>query len=186
MKVIINEEKIVTACLNGDRKAQEQLYNLFAGKMYGVCLRYAHCPEKAADYLQDGFVKVFNNLSKFQFDGSFEGWIRRVMVNTALDDIRKTSRLQVINDYDEQIADNATNGILDQMGAEDIMELIQGLPQGYRAVFNLYCIEGYAHKEIAEMLNINEGTSKSQLNRAKAMLKSKLIDNNRYNEIAAQ
>lgn len=138
-------------------------------------MRYASDRDTASDILQDGFVKVFNALSKFGFDGSVEGWIRRIVVNTAIDHFRKTSKLHMVVDMEEvEVADSASVHFLSQLAAEDILQLIQKLPPGCRTVLNMYVLEDYSHKEIAQMLAISEGTSKSQLARAKALLASQL------------
>jgi RNA polymerase sigma factor (sigma-70 family) len=161
---------------------QELLYQRFSSKMYAVCLRYASNADDAQDLLQEGFIKVFRNLAKFRKEGSFEGWIRRVFVNTAIEHYRKKVNLNSIGDREEQtIADTSLN-ILDQLGEQDIIQLVQELAPGYRSVFNMYVIEGYSHKEIGEIMGISEGTSKSQLARAKAILQKKVeefLDNNR-------
>lgn len=176
LKVLINEDKLISDCLNGKSQAQEQLYHLYSKKMFGVCLRYAHCHEKASDILQDGFIKVFRSLKSFSGKGSFEGWIRRIITNTAIDHCRKANKMYVISEYDQSIPDENSNDILAQMGAEDIINLLQTLSVGYRTVFNMFVIEGYSHKEIAEKLEINEGTSKSQLARAKKQLKNLILN----------
>lgn len=166
---------LVYKCLQNDRKAQSELYQLFAGKMFAVCMRYASDYDTASDILQDGFVKVFNALTKFGFDGSVEGWIRRIMVNTAIDYFRKASKLHVMTDIDEvEVADTGSDHFLSKMASEEIIAVIQKLPQGYRTVLNMYVLEDYSHKEISEMLGISEGTSKSQLARAKALLATQL------------
>ncbi len=135
---------------------QELLYQRYSPKMYAVCLRYASNADDAQDLLQEGFIKVFRNLDKFRKEGSFEGWVRRVFVNTAIEQYRKKVNLNSIGDREEQtIADNAWN-VLDQLGEKDIIGLVQELAPGYRAVFNMYVIEGYSHKDIGEMLGISE------------------------------
>ena len=178
----ITENDLINGCLAGDRRMQELLYQRFSPKMYAVCLRYASNADDAQDLLQEGFIKVFRNLAKFRKEGSFEGWIRRVFVNTAIEHYRKKVNLNSIGDREEQtIADTSLN-ILDQLGEQDIIQLVQELAPGYRSVFNMYVIEGYSHKEIGEIMGISEGTSKSQLARAKAILQKKVeefLDNNR-------
>jgi len=168
-------DDIVKKCVKGDRKAQQQLYKQFYRKMMGVCYRYSNNAEDAKDLLQDGFVKVFTNLGKYNFEGSLEGWIRRIMVNTAIDYYRKNRNIFFINDDDNSILENSkivsANSIYSQFGVNDIMEAIQSLSPAYKAVFNLSVIEGYPHKEIAKRLNISEGTSKSNLAKAKQNLK---------------
>ena len=144
----------------------------------GVCYRYSNNAEDAKDLLQDGFVKVFNNLKKYNFNGSLEGWVRRIMVNTAIDHFRKNKNVFMVNDEDGFILENSkvesANTIYSQFGVEDIMEAIQSLSPAYKAVFNLNVIEGFPHKEIAEKLKISEGTSKSNLAKAKMKLRTLL------------
>ncbi len=176
---------LVYKCLKNDRKAQTELYGLFSRKMFAVCMRYANDYDTASDILQDGFVKVFNSLEKFGFDGSVEGWIRRIMVNTAIDYFRKASKLHAMDDIDEvDVADSSSVHFLSQLESQEIIKVLQQLPTGYRTVLNLYALEDFSHKEIAGMLGISEGTSKSQLARAKVMLKSLLIQKNMHYEAA--
>ena len=138
--------------------------------MYGVCLRYAGSAEEAEDVLQEGFIKVFNKIGSFRGDGSFEGWIRRIFVNTAIEYYRKKIYLQPITEYEEDTLEGKYLSVLDKLEEKDIIQLVQQLSPGYRTVFNMYVIEGYSHKQIAEALGISEGTSKSQLSRAKQIL----------------
>lgn len=143
--------------------------------MYALCLRYANDEDEAKDILQDGFIKVFLNLKQFNNKGSFEGWIRRIVVNTALERFRDKSYLFAINmDNNYESGDREYDHILSDIAANDLLKLIQELSPQYRMVFNLYAIEGYSHKEICNMLNIKEGTSKSNLSRAREILKEKV------------
>lgn len=170
-----NYSEIIKACLKGNRAAQNRLYQLFADKMYGMCLRYADNEDEAKDILQDGFIKVFLNLKQFNNKGSFEGWIRRIIANTALERFRDKNYLFAINMETEYNANNKQyDHILSDLAAKDLLKLIQELSPQYRMVFNLYAIEGYSHKEICEKLNIKEGTSKSNLSRAREILKEKV------------
>jgi len=146
--------------------------------MFGICLRYAANSEDAKDILQDGFVKVFVNLGKFKGIGSFEGWMRRIFVNTAIEHYRKKNQLYAISENQEENISNHEVSALDALEADDIIRLISELPNGYRTVFNLFAVEGYSHKEIATMMNISEGTSKSQYARAKAWLQEKIGNRN--------
>jgi len=158
---------------------QELLYRKFSSKMYGVCLRYSGNSEDANDLLQEGFIKVFKNLEKFRSEGSFEGWIRRIFVNTSIEHFRKKVKLYNVTEVQENTIEDFDLSVLDTLAEKDIMMLINGLSPGYKTVFNMHVVEGYSHKEIAAMLGINEGTSKSQLARAKGVLKKsleKLID----------
>ena len=168
-------DSLLEGCRRGDRKAQESLYKILASRMMGICMRYAKDTFEAEDVLQMGFVKVFQKISDFRGEGSFEGWIRRIMVNTAIESYRKNLRNLNLVDIDE-VYDQPQN-TFDMSGLElkDLLKLVQQLPNGYRLVFNLYVIEGYSHKEIANQLGITEGASKSQLSRARAILKEKII-----------
>jgi RNA polymerase sigma factor (sigma-70 family) len=170
------EAQIIQGCMAGDRKFQQALYNQFSGKMFSVCLRYANEYNSAQDLLQEGFVKVFKNIEKFRSEGAFEGWVRRIFVNTAIEHYRKHVNLYALHDsevnYYEAYEDNA----LETLKHADILKMIQTLSDGYRTVFNLYVIEGYSHKEIGEMMNISEGTSKSQLARARYLLQKMITE----------
>lgn len=168
----INEQynKLIEGCLHNKREAQYQLYQLLAGKMFSVCLRYAKDRETAEDLLQEGFVRVFNNIEKFRGDGSFEGWVRRIMVNISVENYRKNNKMYPIVNIEQTQIEDSVIPLNDDLEVEDLMRLIEQLSPGYKTVFNMYVIEGYSHKEIAEMLNITEGTSKSQLARARYLL----------------
>jgi RNA polymerase sigma factor (sigma-70 family) len=171
----ISESDLIAGCIAGDRKMQEELYNRFAPKMYAVCLRYANNTEDAQDLLQEGFIKVYKNLHRFRAEGSFEGWIRRVFINSSIEHYRrKSAKLSTVSDKEESTIEDTDISALDNLAEKDIINLIQDLSPGYRTVFNLYVVEGYSHKEIGELLNISEGTSKSQLARAKAILQKKV------------
>lgn len=171
----MKESALVKKCIDGDQKAQRALFEMYAPKMLGVCLRYAKNQEQAEDVLQDGFIKVFKNLSKFSGSGSLEGWVRRIMVNTSLDQIRKDVKFQDNVDFDEVDFKIETNSfIVEGLEAEDLLLLINSMPDGYKTVFNLFAIEGYSHKEIADQLSITENTSKSQYSRARSFLQQKL------------
>ena len=166
---------LVNECVKGNAKAQRMLFDKFAGKMMTVCLRYAKNTDQAEDVLQDGFVKVFMKLSDFKKEGSLEGWIRRIMVNTALDQIRKEVKFKGdldIEDVGYKLENNAF--IEEEMMAEDLMKLVRAMPDGYRIVFNMFAIEGYSHAEIASTLGVTENTSKSQYSRARAYLRERL------------
>jgi len=149
---------------------QEELYRRFSPRMYAVCLRYAGNSEEAEDILQEGFIKIFKKLGSFRSEGSFEGWIRRIFVNTAIEHFRRKRYLQPVTEKEENTVEGSYLSVLDNLAERDIMELIQQLSPGYRTVFNMYVVEGYTHKEIGDMLGISEGTSKSQLSRAKVIL----------------
>ncbi len=166
----ISESDLIKGCLAGDRGLQEQLYKKYAAKMYAICLRYCNKPEDAQDILQDGFVKVFKNLDRYRGDGSFEGWVRRIFVNTAIEHYRRQIHLYPVTEGQENVLETKERSVLDSLNMKDLMNIIQQLSPGYRTVFNLYAVEGYSHKEIADMLGISEGTSKSQLARARGVL----------------
>jgi RNA polymerase sigma factor (sigma-70 family) len=163
----LGENDMINGCIDGKRPYQKMLYDRFASKMLGVCMRYAKDRAEAEDMLQEGFIKVFKNLARFKYEGSFEGWVRRIMVFTAINFFKHRSRnfkedLDQVN-YDAPFDDN----IISQISAKEIIALVQQLPEGYRLVFNLFAIEGYSHKEIADILDIAVGTSKSQYSRAR-------------------
>ncbi len=171
----MDDTTLVIECVKGNVRAQQKLFDKFARKMLGVCLRYAKNTEQAEDVLQDGFVKVYSKLKDFKMEGSLEGWIRRIMVNTALDQIRKNGKLlgdMNIDDVGYKIENNSF--VFEGLIAEDLMKLVQAMPTGYKVVFNMFAIEGYTHFEIAQTLGISENTSKSQYSRARAHLREKL------------
>lgn len=172
----IIDSDLIKGSIEGNPKMQEALYAKFSPKMFAVCLRYAGNNDDAQDLLQEGFIKVFRNLTKFRNEGSFEGWMRRVFVNTSIEHYRRKVHLNSISEQEERIIEDVSVSILDQLAERDIIQLVQELSPGYRTVFNLYVIEGYSHKEIADMLHISEGTSKSQLARAKSILQKKVAD----------
>ncbi|MDD3688287.1 MAG: sigma-70 family RNA polymerase sigma factor [Tenuifilaceae bacterium] len=163
---------ILERCCESDRKAQQALYTIYAPTMYGVCLRYYPNTDIARDILQDGFVKVFENISSFRFEGSFEGWMRKIMVNTALEYHRKKTDGREVQINGEFIGLE----VFDHLDADyhNLLAIVAELPQQYRLVFNLYAIEGYSHAEIASMLSITESTSKSNYSRARAILREKV------------
>jgi RNA polymerase sigma-70 factor (ECF subfamily) len=170
----MTEKELIKGCIRENAHCQQQLFELYAGKMMAVCVRYSRHRLEAEDMLQESFVKVFDNLDKFAFKGSFEGWIRRIVVNTAL---KHNQRKYFTN---EQIAvehfpDSPVQPMAyAQLGEQELLKMIAHLPDGYRVVFNLYAIEGYSHREIAEMLEIKESTSRSQLVKARKMLQNQL------------
>lgn len=168
---IVTESDLIKACIDKDRRMQELLYNRFSPKMYGICLRYCKNEEDAQDLLQEGFIKVFKSLENYRFDGSFEGWVRRIFVNTAIARYRRTIFVSPITESHEASVDNKSWDVLDTFNEKDIIKMLQQISPGYRQVFNLFVIEGYSHKEIGEILDIEEGTSKSQLARAKKALR---------------
>jgi len=171
----MTDEHLVKGCLRGDANAQKALYQQFARKMMSICMRYANDREQAQDMLQDGFVKVFQKLEHFRSEGPLGGWIARTMVNTALDHVRRNKPYDHSVDLTEaEYLHQEDPKVLSHMTTDELMKLIQALPTGYRTVFNLFVIEGYPHKDIAEMLGISENTSKSQFMKARAYLRKLL------------
>lgn len=167
---------IIKGCLRGNRSDQELLYRRNASRMYGVCLQYTGNEEEASDVLQEGFIKVFENLPNFKFEGSFEGWVRKIMVNTALEKYRERHKLYRVDDIGSLsgIEEEIEVGEYTGMEADDLLEMIKALPPQYKIVFNLYAIEGYTHKEISGMLGISQSTSKSNLSRARTILQRRV------------
>lgn len=165
-------KKLIAQCKKQDRKAQEELYRTYAGKLFTLCLKYSTDYEQAKDNLQDGFIKIYQNISQYNGRGTFEGWMTRIMINTAIKKYEtKTFHLTV---YEEQLEDPEVE-IDDEIVSTDfLMQIIRELPERYRLVFNLYSMDGFTHKEIAKLLNITEGTSKSNLARARTKLKDQI------------
>jgi RNA polymerase sigma factor (sigma-70 family) len=167
---LYNEKDLILGCQRRDRNCQEMLYRRFSRKMYGICLSYAGNRDLAQDILHDAFIKIFNTISTFKMEGSLEGWIRRIVTNTAIDQLRKQQRLEnFIQDECLEVAGHASD-INCSLSLGDILKQVARLPEGARAIFNLFALEGLTHKEIASHLNISEGTSKSQYNRARSLL----------------
>lgn len=168
-------KKLIEKCKQGDLKAQSEVYQLFAGKLFALCLKYSKNYQEAQDNLQDGFITIFKKMHQYQFKGSFEGWLKRIVVNTALQKYRKKSVLNLISD---EIPDEVEVEVDETTVSLDyLLSIIQELPNRYRLVFNMYVLDGYSHREIAEMLEISEGTSKSNLSRARQILKRKVEQN---------
>lgn len=170
----IDEETLIKRCLKRDPKAQKALYEQFASKMMGVCRRYLSNVEEAEEALSNGFIKVFTNLERYESKGSFEGWIRKIMVRECLMYLRSKKSFVEYTDQIEKHDTQITFGADLELDKEELMTLIDELPDGYRTVFNMYAIEGYKHQEIAVMLNISESTSKTQLLRARKLLQTKI------------
>lgn len=180
-----DDEKLIKACLNGDGAAFEALYCRFAAKMLAVCYRYCHDRDEAEDLLQEGFIKVFEQLKKFRHEGSFEGWIRRIMVLTALEKYRKDTREREssygrVADLDRAMQPVSADDIYSQLSFDELVALIQKLTPAYRMVFNLYVFEGMKHEEIAQQLGISAGTSKSNLSDARRILQKQIISTNTF------
>jgi RNA polymerase sigma-70 factor (ECF subfamily) len=184
---IENQEKlkeIVNGCVRNDRKCQKVIFEMYYGKMMSACLRYISDKDEAQDILQEGFIKVFNNIAKFDFNGSLEGWVRRIIVNTAIDHIRKkkndifqvTDHEFIINNYNNEGDETEDENIYANLKTTEIMEAIKQLSPAYRTVFSMYVIDGFSHQQIADLLNINIGTSKSNLAKARMNLQKILKD----------
>lgn len=172
-------EQLIRGCLDGNKNAQKQFYEHFAPKMMGVCLRYADDVKMAEDFLQEGFIKVFTNLRNYRSEGSVEAWVRRIVVNTALEMLRKNDALKYSVDIETVYSvSNAFPDAFKQLAMAELLETIQAMPPGFRTVFNLFAVEGYTHKEVAVMLNITVGTSKSQYARAKSWLIERISEHN--------
>ena len=172
-----SEETIIDGCLSEDRKFQKLFYERFYGAMMTVCLRYATDREEARDILHEGFIKLFTNLPKFQRGTNLGGWVRRIMVNTAIDCYRKTAKIPPSMEINTALHESDTStDILSNISADEILKLVQTLSPAYRTVFNMYVIDGYSHKEIGEMLGVSEGTSKSNLAKARFKLQKMVLD----------
>ena len=171
----MDEQQLIEGCRKGDRRAQKALYETYSRKMMSVCLRYVSDWETARDLLQDGFVKVFTHLDSYNGNGSFEGWLRKIFVNSALEYLRHADILRESTELDQTAeGTQADSSPLSDISAAELMELVQSLPTGFRTIFNLFAIEGYSHKEISERLHITESTSRSQYTRAKQLLQRKV------------
>ena len=187
--IMFDEQTILKGCREGKRNAQKQLYEKFVSSMFTVCLRYARSRDEAEDLLQEGFLRIFQNINSFRQQGSFEGWMKRIMVNHALNQHKKSRKSPFFEDVDEVSESELLTFQDDQevnspVPPEKLLELIQSLPEGYRMVFNLYVFEDYSHKEIASSLNITENTSKTQLMKARRHLKKKINELYPSSEIA--
>lgn len=171
---MMSDEELVQRCINNDAAAQEYLFKHFSGKLLGLCARYCESIEEAEDVLQDGFIKIFQKMESFRNQGSLEGWMKRIMVNTALDAFRKNKNSRYNIDIETIEYPSEQYTVTDSMEAKDLMKIIRSMPPGFRTIFNLFAIEGYPHKEIAQMLGITESTSKSQYSRARVYLQKVL------------
>lgn len=169
-------EKTIKACQQGKRSAQKELYEQFAPKMFGVCLRYAQNRDEAEDFLQEGFIRAFEKIGQFRFEGSFEGWLRRLIVNLIVESLRKKKQLNEtpLESYFDQADVEEDEGLWSDYSLEKLLKIIGELPDRYRMVFNLYVLEEQSHEEIAQTLGISEGTSKSNLSRARRWLQQRL------------
>jgi len=186
---MFDEKAILKGCREGKRSAQKQLYEKYASVMLAICLRYSKNRDEAEDLIQEGFLKIFQNINTFRNHGSFEGWIKRIMINHALNHYKKNRKIPFTEDiedinetdilsYDEEVEN------IEPVSPETLLAMIQSLPEGYRMVFNLYVFEEYSHKEIAETMNFSENTSKTQLMKARRQLQKKIFEYTNLNEIA--
>ncbi len=171
-----SEEAIVEGCLQEDRKFQKLLYERYYGAMMTVCLRYSGSREEARDILHEGFIKVFTNLPRFERGTNLGAWIRRIMVNTSIDFYRRAAKKPDFEEVTPNIGEPDSFDIISSISAEEILRLVQSLSPAYRTVFNMYVIEGYPHKEIGEILGISEGTSKSNLSKARIKLQKMVLN----------
>lgn len=178
--MIWEEKEIISLCIQGKSFAQKMLYDKYSKLFFAICCRYCKDKDDAQDILQDAFLKIYRNLSQFKHKGSFEGWMKRIVVNTSIEYYRNQMNLL---SFDDQLSPEDTPLIEDVISLDEasLLALIQGLPNGFRMVFNMYVIEGYNHAEIADKLGISEGTSKSQLSRARALLQRKIQEMNKIN-----
>ena len=172
----MDEKQLIDGCIKGDRKAQKALYDKYSGRMLAVCQRYVKDYEDARDLLQEGFIKLFTNIHQYVGEGLFDGWVRKIFVNCALERLRNQDVLRNAVDIEEtDFADIPDETAISQLSAEEIMAYVQSLPDGFRTVFNMFAIEGYSHKEIGQKLNISESTSRSQYMRARKMLQKMIL-----------
>jgi len=172
---------LIRECVAENPIAQKELYDRFSPKMYVLCLQYTNVEEEAKDVLQEGFIKVFGKLEQFKEKGSFEGWMRRIFINTALEKYRNRIAFLTIDERTDQVSGGIHEKIIDRLSANELLAMIRELSPQYRLVFNLYAIEGYSHKEISKMLNISEGTSKSNLSRARTILQTRITGEKKRN-----
>lgn len=180
----MTEQELIEGCIRENIVFQEKLYRMYCGKMMGVCLRYLTSREEAEDVLQEGFIKVFDKISSFRQDGPLEAWMRRIMVNTAINQLNR-NKWQYYTDDIDKVTENENQGhdaITERLNTKDLLSIIEKLPAGYRTVFNMFAIEGYGHKEIAEMLGISESTSKTQYMKARKYIIHLLEQLNPYHE----
>ena len=173
----MTEQNLIESCIHNNAAAQRELYNRFSGLMFAICFRYANTKEDAEDMLQDGFVKIFTRIITYENKGNFQGWMKKIMVNTCINHLQKNRKFsEIINIETQQNLEFKEESISSKLLGKQVMQCLLMMPIGYRTVINLYAIEGYNHKEIGDMLNISEATSRSQYVRGKAVLESILID----------
>lgn len=172
---VVTEQELIKGCIQEDKRSQKELFRLYGGRLLGICLRYARHRLEAEDILQDAFIKIFDNIASFEGKGSFDGWLRRIVVNTALKNYQKSSFQQEQIGLGEELDIPIDPVIYADLQEEELLRLIARLPDGYRVVFNLYAIEGYSHREIADTLEIKESTSRSQLVKARKLLQNMIL-----------
>lgn len=173
---MLEYKELIESCVKGDRQAQRNLYDIFAKRMYMVCLRYTKSQQEAEDVLQDAFIKIFKNLKGYRGESRLDYWIKRIVVNTALNSQRKKLYMYPMVDIDDVKNEYDQSKVFSNIRMEELLSMIKSLPTGCQTVFNLFAIEGYSHKEIAEMLEVSEGTSKSQFSRARKLLQDKIAE----------
>ena len=180
-------EALIKSCIDRQANAQRELYERFSPQMLGVCYRYARDMSEAEDILQEGFIKVFQKIEAYHFKGTLEGWIRKIMVHTAIDFLRKRKQQMKETEIQEAMGEEVSDEIIDRLELEYLYGVIQSLPTGYRLVFNLYAIEGYSHQEIGTQLGISASTSRSQYTRARTLLKKRIredrMETNIYKDV---
>ena len=180
MPLKVNEKELIRGCMKGKTTAQESLFSLLSPMLLGICLRYAKDSSEAQDFLQESFIKIFKNLGQFEFKGSFEGWAKRITINTCLYNLKKNGPILEDLDIVDLEVNNSIPDVIEQLSATELLHSINQLPDGYRMVFNLYAIEGMSHKEISEQLDIKESTSRSQLVKARKFLKDVITQDHNY------
>ena len=180
---MVSDDKLIEGCRDNDRQAQKLLFDKYRPVMFGICLRYGKSRDEAEDVLMEAFMTIFSEINNFRKEGSLESWMKRIMINSSINNYRKNLKHYFhadIEDVDDRTM-LAENEAVDSTSTKDVLKIVQELPEGYRMVFNLYALEGYKHREIAKMLNITVGTSKSQLSKARKILQEKVILNDTQN-----
>ncbi|MDP2175969.1 MAG: RNA polymerase sigma factor [Bacteroidota bacterium] len=167
--------ELLVQCIDKQPKAQKKLFDILSPRMFAICLRYSQNEDEAKDLLQEGFIKIFNNLEQFSNKGSLEGWIKRIFINTCIEFHRKNQKHRFLDNIENVTEISIDSQTLSLLKKADLMKLVQKLPKGYRTVFNLFVVDGYGHSEIAEMLNVSENTSKTQLFRARQILQEIIL-----------
>ena len=176
-------KKLIQRCKRGDIGAQSEIYQIYSGKMFGICLKYSRNKEEAEDNLQEAFITIFEKIDQYEFKGSFEGWMKRIVINTTLQTYRQKSVLSLVEyDLPEEVDVDIDES---DVSLDYLLKIIQELPERYRMVFNLYVLDGYSHKEISKMMGISEGTSKSNLSRARLILKEKIEEIQKKNQVSS-